>query len=81
MEATGASLKVVPADTENFQIDFVALEEMVNEHTKGIIINSPNNPSGAVYSRETIEKLADLLSKKEAEYGHPIFILADEPYR
>ena len=81
VEATGAHLKVVPADTENFQIDFNALEEMVNANTKGIIINSPNNPSGAVYSRETIEKLADLLRKKEEETGHPIFIISDEPYR
>ncbi len=81
VEATGASLKVVPADTENFQIDFEKLEAMVNAHTKAIIINSPNNPSGAVYSAETIQKLADLLSEKEKEYGHPIFIIADEPYR
>ena len=81
VEATGASLKVVPADTENFQIDFGALENMLNANTKGIIINSPNNPSGAVYSRETIEKLANLLNEKENEYGHPIFIIADEPYR
>lgn len=81
VEATGASLKVVPADTANFQIDFESLEQMINEHTKGVIINSPNNPSGAVYSKETIEKLAGLLSKKEKEVGHPIFIIADEPYR
>ena len=81
VEATGASLKVVPADTENFQIDFEKLEGMVNANTKGIIINSPNNPSGAVYSAETIQRLADLLSEKEKEYGHPIFIIADEPYR
>ncbi len=81
VEAAGADLKVVPADTKNFQIDFKKLEEMVNEHTKGVIINSPNNPSGAVYSLETIEKLAALLEKKEKEVGHPIFIIADEPYR
>ena len=81
VEATGASLKVVPADTGNFQIDFEKLEAMVNTNTKAIIINSPNNPSGAVYSAETIQKLADLLRGKEEEYGHPIFIIADEPYR
>ena len=81
VEVTGASLKVVPADTKSFQIDFAALEELVNENTKGVIINSPNNPSGAVYSCETIQKLADLLRKKEEAYGHPIFIIADEPYR
>ena len=81
VEAAGTSLQVVPADTENFQIDFEALESMMNEHTKGIIINSPNNPSGAVYSEKTIEKLANLLGEKEKEYNHPIFIIADEPYR
>ena len=81
VEAAGATFKMVPADTKAFQIDFAALEDMVNEHTKAVIINSPNNPSGAVYSVETIEKLADLLGRKEKEYGHPIFIIADEPYR
>ena len=81
VEATGASLKVVPADTENFQINFAKLENCINANTKGIIINSPNNPSGAVYSSETITKLAELLERKEKEYGHPIFIIADEPYR
>jgi aspartate aminotransferase len=81
VEATGASLRVVPADTEKFQIDFAALENCINTNTKGIIINSPNNPSGAVYSGETITKLAELLERKEKEYGHPIFIIADEPYR
>ena len=81
VEGTGASLKVVPADTENFQIDFDALENLINANTKGVIINSPNNPSGAVYSPATIEKLAALLTEKEKEFGHPIFIIADEPYR
>lgn len=81
VEATGASLRVVPADTKNFQIDFVELEKCINANTKGIIINSPNNPSGAVYSSETITKLSELLERKEMEYGHPIFIVADEPYR
>lgn len=81
VEAAGGTFKVVPADTENFQIDFEKLEEMLNTNTKAIIINSPNNPSGAVYSAETIQKLADLLSEKEKEYGHPIFIISDEPYR
>ena len=81
VEAAGATFKVVPADTVDFQIDFAALEERINANTKGVIINSPNNPSGAVYSVATIEKLAALLEKKEQEYGHPIFIICDEPYR
>ena len=81
VEAAGAKLVVVPADTKAFQIDFEALTERITPHTKGVIINSPNNPSGAVYSEETIEKLAFLLRKKANEYGTEIFILADEPYR
>lgn len=81
VEAAGAKLTVVPADTKDFQIQFDALEKAVNAHTRGVIINSPNNPSGAVYSEETIQKLADMLRAKEAELGTKIFIIADEPYR
>ena len=81
VNASGAKLKVVPADTKEFQIDFEVLESTINKNTKGIIINSPNNPSGAVYSEETIKKLAALLSKKQEELGTKIFLIADEPYR
>ena len=81
IEAQGATFKMVPADTKAFQIDFTALEETINTYTKGVIINSPNNPSGTVYSEETIKKLAELLERKSAEYGHPIMLIADEPYR
>ena len=81
VEAAGAKFVLLPPDKENFQIDMDALESLVNEHTRGIIINSPNNPSGAVYSHETIEQLAALCSRKQEEYGHPIFIISDEPYR
>lgn len=78
---SGAVLKVVPANTENFQINFEKLEEMLNEKTMALLINTPNNPSGAVYSAETLTALADLLYKKQKEYGHDIFIISDEPYR
>ena len=81
VESVGCELKVVPADIDTFQIHFEKFEEMINEHTKAIIINSPNNPSGAVYSEETIQKLAEILTKKSEEYGRPIFIISDEPYR
>lgn len=81
VEASGAKLMVVPPDTKDFQIDFEALENTISRHTKGVIINSPNNPSGAVYSEATIQKLANLLTRKSQEYGTEIFILADEPYR
>lgn len=81
IEAAGAKCVVVPADLEKFQINFAELEKLLNEHTKAIIINTPNNPSGAVFTRETITKLCDLLRKREAEYGHQIFLISDEPYR
>ena len=81
VEGTGAVLRVVPADTENFQIHFDALEEMLSENVMAILLNSPNNPSGVVYSEETIQKLAKLLERKQKEYGHDIFLISDEPYR
>ncbi|NME83353.1 pyridoxal phosphate-dependent aminotransferase [Clostridium sp. SM-530-WT-3G] len=81
VESTGAQLKVVPADTEKFQINFEEFEKILNKNTKAVIVNSPNNPSGAVYNEDTIKKLADILRDKEKEYGHPIFIISDEPYR
>lgn len=81
VEGAGARLVVVPAEMETFQIDFAALEERINEHTKGVIVNSPNNPSGVVYSRATLERLASLLEAKSGEFGHPIYLISDEPYR
>ena len=81
VEACGGKLVVVPAKTDDFQIDFTALERALTPQTKAVIVNSPNNPSGAVYRETTIRRLADLLRAKEREYGHPIFIVADEPYR
>lgn len=78
---SGAVLKVVPADTDNFQINFEKLEEMLNEKTAALLINTPNNPSGAVYSSKTLTKLSELLTAKQKEYGHDIFIISDEPYR
>ena len=81
VEGNGATIRVVKPDTEHFQINMKELAEVINEHTKGVIINSPNNPSGVVYSEETIQELADLLAEKSKEIGHPIFLISDEPYR
>ena len=81
VEACGGKLVVVPAKTDDFQIDLTALERALTPQTKAVIVNSPNNPSGAVYRETTIRRLTDLLRAKEQEYGHPIFIVADEPYR
>ena len=81
VESVGGKLVVVPAQPADWQIDFAAFEKLVTNHTKAVIVNSPNNPSGAVYSEATIKKLAEILQAKEKEYNHPIFIIADEPYR
>ena len=78
VESTGASLKVVPAKIDDFQIQFDKFEEMITAKTKAIIVN---NPSGVVYSEETIKKLAEVLTAKSKEYNHPIFLISDEPYR
>lgn len=78
---SGAKLVVVPANTTDFQINFEKFKEMINEKTAAILINTPNNPSGIVYSKETLTKLADILNQKQEEYEHEIFIISDEPYR
>lgn len=80
-EKAGATFKVVKCREKDFQIDFDALDAAINRNTKAIIVNSPNNPTGVVFSGETISKLADLLNKKSAEFGSEIYIIADEPYR
>ena len=81
VEGAGLNLKVVPPRTKDFQIDFDAFDAMLDENTAAVLINTPNNPSGVVYTRRTLEGLARLLERKGAEYGHPIYIIADEPYR
>jgi len=80
-EAAGAAFKVVPPDVPGFQINLQAVEEMLSPNTQAIIVNSPNNPSGVVYTAETLQKLGNLLTRKSEEFGHPIYIVADEPYR
>ena len=80
-ECAGLTFKVVPPDVPDFQIKLDKVEEMLTENTTAIILNSPNNPAGTVYTRKTLEDLADLLTKKAAQFGHPIYIVADEPYR
>ena len=80
-EGVGATFKVVPPDVPGFQIKLEAVEEMLTEKTVGIILNSPNNPAGTVYTRQTLEELAALLERKSAQFGHPIYVIADEPYR
>lgn len=78
---SGAVLKIVPPRVEDFQINFEEFQEMITDRTMAVLVNSPNNPSGVVYSIETIIKLSEILKCKSLEYGHDIFIISDEPYR
>ena len=80
-KAAGATPVVVKCREEDLQIDFAALEAAVNEHTKAVVVNSPNNPSGVVLSEATILELCAFLKKKQEDYGKPIFLISDEPYR
>ena len=80
-QEAGLQFRVVPPDVPGFQIRLPLLESMINRHTQAVLINSPNNPSGVVYSRETLQALARILEAKAQEYGHPIYLVSDEPYR
>ena len=81
IEAAGIKQVIVPPDMQNFQIDLEALERALNENTCCVIINSPNNPTGAIYTKETLKALGGLLAKKSEETGHTIYLISDEPYR
>lgn len=74
-------LKVVPPDTKTFQPDLDGMEEMITEKTKAVIFNTPNNPTGVVYSEDTIRRMGEILTKKSQENGQPIVLISDEPYR
>ncbi len=81
VEAAGAKLNVVPADTDKFQMNLPEFEARITPETKAVIINTPNNPTGVIYTEENLRAFCEILRKKEAEYGHPIYLIADEPYR
>ena len=78
---TGAHIEIIPARTEDFQINFEALEEMLQPGVAALLINSPNNPSGVAYTEETLRKLSALLARKSEELGYNLFLISDEPYR
>ena len=80
VEGAGATLRVLPSD-EKLLPDFEALKGAISPKTKGVIINSPNNPSGVVYGKETLQTLAEILREKSREYGNPVYLISDEPYR
>ena len=80
-QAAGLNFRVVPPDVPEFQIKLDAVEAMLTPHTQAVLINTPNNPSGVVYTGQTLEALGALLTQKSREYGHPIYLISDEPYR
>lgn len=81
ISSNGAVPVTIPADIPSFQINLDEVRARITPNTQGIIINSPNNPTGVVYTRETLEKLGAILAEASETYGHPIYIIADEPYR
>ena len=81
IENSGANMKIVKCRESDLQIDFDALKAALNNNTKAVVINSPCNPSGVVFSEETIKELTDILKEAQAKFGHPIFLISDEPYR
>ncbi|TGY69994.1 pyridoxal phosphate-dependent aminotransferase [Enterorhabdus sp. NM05_H27] len=81
IEAAGCAIVEVPAVQPSFQPDIEALAAAIGPRTSAVIINTPNNPVGAVYTRESLEALADLLREKEAELDRPLYLISDEPYR
>lgn len=81
VDLSGAVLKVVPPQFDSFQINFEKAAEMMTEKVMAVLINTPNNPTGVVYSEETLKKLAALMTEKSRQYGHPIYLITDEPYR
>ena len=81
IENAGAKIVISEPDESNFQIDFNNLQSKITSKTKAVIINSPNNPSGVIYTAETIRTLSEILRQKSKEIGHVIYLISDEPYR
>lgn len=80
-ENHGAKLKTIPARGDDFAPDPDALDKAISERTRAVLINSPHNPTGVVYGKDDLRRLAEILEKRSREYGRPIWLVADEPYR
>lgn len=81
IQGNGGKVVTVSPEIPSFQLNLEEFEEIITKHTKGVIVNSPNNPSGVIYTAETLERLGEILSRKSKEFGHTIYLLSDEPYR
>ena len=80
VDNNGGKTIIVPPDTSTFEPDLLLFEKSINSNTKAIIINNPNNPTGVVYSKGTLENIEKILAEKEKEFGTTIYVLSDEPY-
>ncbi len=81
IQGQGGKPVIIAPIAPSFQMNLAELEEKITPHTKAVLINSPNNPTGVLYTAESLEKLGDILRKKSAQFGHPIYLISDEPYR
>ncbi|MCI8869757.1 MAG: pyridoxal phosphate-dependent aminotransferase [Lawsonibacter sp.] len=81
IEGSGAAMRLIQPDPDTLQLDPAALAAAVSPRTKGVVVNSPNNPSGVIYTLDTLKAAAAVLEEKSREYGHPIYLISDEPYR
>lgn len=81
IESAGAAVRAVPVREEDFQLDLRAIGAALGPEVKGLVLNAPNNPTGVVYSRESLRALSALLTERAGAYGHPIYLISDEPYR
>ncbi|MFI3254864.1 MAG: pyridoxal phosphate-dependent aminotransferase [Eubacteriales bacterium] len=81
IQGNGGKAVIVPPDIPSFQVNFTAFSEKITPNTKAVLINTPNNPTGVVYDPQTLKKMGEILREKSAEYGHPIYLISDEPYR
>ncbi|MBQ8533525.1 MAG: pyridoxal phosphate-dependent aminotransferase [Clostridia bacterium] len=81
VENSGADVKILTVDTKDFQVNIEEFENAITEKTAAVLVNSPNNPTGAILTEETLTKMADVLRKKQQELGKEIYLISDEPYR
>lgn len=81
IEGSCAKMRLVQPDPDTLQIDPTALAAAIGPQTKGVVVNSPNNPSGVIYTLDTLKSAVAVLEEKSREYGHPIYLISDEPYR
>lgn len=81
IQGQGGKPVIISAQAPSFQMNLAELREKINQNTKAVVINTPNNPTGVVYTKESLKELGEILREKSQEYGKPIYLISDEPYR